>query len=246
MLHNPIMVKLSNNHLEKKGWENASIKHPNGVTPWFTYGALNFLADIITPDLSVFEYGSGSSTIFFNCNVKKVVSVEHDARWAEKLLSLNNNCDIRIRQKDYINGVRHEDLMRRYKAQDFIEPRGNPDHDVLHGLVSQGFEGYAAELLTEPHQSFDIIVVDGMARQLCGFVAADVIKDDGFIILDNSDRWQYNSLQRYLVNKGFGRIDFWGAGPKNTVDWCTSFFSRKFLLNNLHVERPAGTGDLGW
>ena len=100
--------------------------------------------------------------------------------------------------------------------------------------------------MTEPHQSFDIIVVDGMARQLCGFVAADVIKDDGFIILDNSDRWQYNSLQRYLVNKGFGRIDFWGSGPKNTVDWCTSFFSRKFLLNNLHVERPAGTGDLGW
>lgn len=247
---NPAAIKLSRSHLNTKGWENASTQYSDTITPWFTYPALDFLGDILKPESNVFEYGAGLSSIFFNCNAKKVVSVEHDANWARKILALNSKCDIRVREINYKSNVDFKNIMKRYQEHKFNEPlrpsSRRSDHDILHGLLTSGFEGYVAELLTEPHKSFDIIVVDGMARQLCGFIAADVIADDGIIILDNSDRWQYNSLQRYLIEQGFGRIDFWGPGAVNTFTWCTSFFSKRFSLNNLHIERPVGTGDLGW
>jgi len=49
------------------------------------------------------------------------------------------------------------------------------------------------------------------------YLAAEYVSEDGMIILDNSDRWQYNDLQHYLIQaKKVKRIDFQGLGPLNT------------------------------
>jgi len=52
--------------------------------PWVCYGLIAFLRERLTPDLSVFEFGSGSSTLFFARRVARVRSVEHDRRWLER------------------------------------------------------------------------------------------------------------------------------------------------------------------
>ena len=33
--------------------------------PWFSYAAIDFLEDYLQPEMSVFEYGTGGSTLFF-------------------------------------------------------------------------------------------------------------------------------------------------------------------------------------
>ena len=53
--------------------------------PWYTYAAINFLTPRITPDLSVFEFGSGQSTLWWATRVEHVVSIEHDAKWFERV-----------------------------------------------------------------------------------------------------------------------------------------------------------------
>lgn len=53
--------------------------------PWMNYSAIAFLESRLTPDLSVFEFGSGNSTRFFAGLVRKVVSVECDRDWYEKV-----------------------------------------------------------------------------------------------------------------------------------------------------------------
>jgi len=49
--------------------------------PWFTYPSLSFLAGRIKPDMSVFEYGSGYSTLWWSKRVARVVSCEHHIEW---------------------------------------------------------------------------------------------------------------------------------------------------------------------
>ena len=53
--------------------------------PWFSYGAIDYLACAITPDWQVFEYGSGGSTVFFARRAAHVVCVENDAAWHTKV-----------------------------------------------------------------------------------------------------------------------------------------------------------------
>jgi hypothetical protein len=53
--------------------------------PWITYPAIAFLERRVRPDVSVFEYGCGASTLWWARRVARVVSVEHDAEWARKV-----------------------------------------------------------------------------------------------------------------------------------------------------------------
>jgi hypothetical protein len=53
--------------------------------PWYTYGFISFLEPRLTPEMRVFEYGSGNSTRWYSRRVKEVVAVEHDPAWASKV-----------------------------------------------------------------------------------------------------------------------------------------------------------------
>ncbi len=46
--------------------------------PLVTFKSRLWLESYLKPDMTVFEYGSGNSTIFLSSRVKRLVSVEHD------------------------------------------------------------------------------------------------------------------------------------------------------------------------
>lgn len=78
-------------YLASIGWFNAFDKHQavdkdGNPIPWVTYSFIDFITPRISKDLSVFEYGSGSSTFFYAKKAKKVVSVEHDELWLNKVI----------------------------------------------------------------------------------------------------------------------------------------------------------------
>jgi hypothetical protein len=47
-------------------------------TPWFNYDAIDFLKSYITKGMTVLEFGSGGSTLFFSDHCKSVVSIEEE------------------------------------------------------------------------------------------------------------------------------------------------------------------------
>jgi hypothetical protein len=51
--------------------------------PWYTYPALEYLRQLDFSGKTVFEYGSGHSTLFWCARAARVVSVEHDRGWYE-------------------------------------------------------------------------------------------------------------------------------------------------------------------
>lgn len=51
--------------------------------PWYTYAAIDFIASRLKPQMTVFEYGSGNSTLWYAERVAHVTACEHDPQWAE-------------------------------------------------------------------------------------------------------------------------------------------------------------------
>ena len=49
--------------------------------PWYTYPAIEYLKQLDFAGRSVFEYGSGNSTLFWASVAARVVSVEDDEKW---------------------------------------------------------------------------------------------------------------------------------------------------------------------
>jgi hypothetical protein len=241
------IYRLTNNYLERQGWFLNVPADSEGYTPWFTYPAVSFLKDIISPEVKVFEFGSGYSTLYFNKNAGECFSVEHDRGWANHLLKINPAANIVVCEEGAAPLAEALNYFAEFAKENFLMPTiSDRNHNIQHGLLNLEFSSYASQLTARPCGYFDIIVVDGMARLLTGYLAAQFLSENGYIILDNSDRWRYNDLQRYLIRMGFGRVDFWGVGPVNDYPWCTSFFSKQFGIKNHRVDRPAGSGELGW
>jgi protein-L-isoaspartate O-methyltransferase len=68
------------------GWlESLADKHPRtkkGYTiPWMNYAVIHLLKQRLTQKLTLFEYGSGYSTLFYARLVQHVTSVEYDHEW---------------------------------------------------------------------------------------------------------------------------------------------------------------------
>ncbi len=76
--------------LKESGWlrsfdEGQPVDAQGGPVPWMVYPAVDFLAPRLRSDMSVFEYGSGNSTLWWAARVREVVSCEHDQAWYEKI-----------------------------------------------------------------------------------------------------------------------------------------------------------------
>jgi hypothetical protein len=55
--------------------------------PWFTYPAIDFLSQLDLAGRTVFEWGSGASTLFWAGRARSVVSVESEPEWHQRVAS---------------------------------------------------------------------------------------------------------------------------------------------------------------
>jgi hypothetical protein len=154
--------------------------------PWFSYAAIDFLEDFIEPHMTVCEYGSGGSTLFFANRAKSVFSIEDNARWYEL-----------VSRRLEENGITNAQM--KLCPFDFKNPVGFEHSEYLHAL---------------PDRKFDIIVVDGSEewtkiRPICFEKAEGRIKQGGIIVVDDS--WRYPGL-REQNNARSHRI-FQSVGP---------------------------------
>jgi hypothetical protein len=88
------------------GWFNAfnsksSIDRNNNPIPWTTYPFIEFIAPRLNKKLTVFEYGSGNSTLFYAARVKNITTVEHDKSWYEKMIKqIPKNVNLIFEEED--------------------------------------------------------------------------------------------------------------------------------------------------
>ncbi len=153
--------------------------------PWLVFRCIDFLEQWLRKDMKVYEYGSGGSTLFFAAHVNKVWSVDHDQEWYK--ITKQSLADGQIKNVDYklLEGVPDKD----FNKKNPLDPTSNLSaRREFRGL---SFDAYVNSIDEFDDQYFDLVVVDGRARQSCILHAVPKIKKGGILLLDNADRRYY-------------------------------------------------------
>jgi hypothetical protein len=131
--------------------------------------------------MKVFEWGSGGSTLYYSCKAGQVVSVEHNKKWYRRIkkeLFGTKNVTYLYR-KPIEKKDRYKSFKKRFKGF--------------------SFKNYVTTIDSYENNEFDLISIDGRAREMCICHATPKVKLGGYIILDNADRIEYApAINKYL------------------------------------------------
>lgn len=132
-----------------------------------------FLSHIKKTD-KVLEYGSGVSTLQIAFFCKKIISIEHNKEWYDKLANrIPDNCTLFLRRPNlpYIEG--NED--------------GNYEEfkDYINAPINYG--------------PFDIILIDGRARNECAKICHLIANKETFIFIHDFNRPEYQKVHDFLI-----------------------------------------------
>ncbi len=146
--------------------------------PWWTYRAIETVDDWLSArpnPARVFEYGSGASTVWLARRAGEVHSVEHHRAFAELMhAELVSHPNASVRVVEAVPSGRP------------VVPSAKEGHEGL------DFAGYVAAIDDVPG-SFDLVVIDGRAREACLAAAVGRVARDGLIVFDNSRRRRYRA-----------------------------------------------------
>lgn len=79
----------SRSYVRSTGWVASNkLKRPvdrlGNPIPWWTYPSISFIACRLPANLSIFEYGTGGSSVWLAGRATRVAAVEHDPQWVEE------------------------------------------------------------------------------------------------------------------------------------------------------------------
>lgn len=141
-------------------------------------------------NITIFEYGSGSSTLFFEDYFTNIYSVEHDENWYKVISKHIKKAKVFFVPPVKSNNPSTSSLKIGYKKLDFT--------DYVNFIDKIGLR-------------FDIIFIDGRARQECLKIAKNYLNPNGIIVLDDSNRNRYEKAisvfypnNKIIQLKGFG------------------------------------------
>lgn len=144
--------------------------------PWWTYRSIDVVDAwmLARPaPIRAFEYGSGASTFWLANRADEVISIEHHRGFAEVIgppLTALPAVTMRLVEPVPSGHPRIGSTKLGHQGSDF--------YDYVHAI-----DDYAG--------SFDVIVIDGRAREACLEVASSRLATGGVIVFDNSHRKRY-------------------------------------------------------
>jgi len=98
-----------------------------------------------------------------------------------------------------------------------------PHNCTIESVTSTDPEVYSKRIF-DFDQKFDIVIVDAIFRNESMINCIPALSEGGVIILDDSERNEYQSTIKEMLILGFKKIDFWGMAPGVTFNKCTSIF----------------------
>lgn len=181
--------------------------------PWWVYRAAERVDEFLTDTAGkagqgrVFEYGSGASTVWLAGRAAEVHSVEHHPEFSEFMAK-------KLADLPHVT-LRHVPAVPVRPGQPAI---------LSHRFGSRGldFTDYV-HAIDQVEGEFDLIVIDGRAREACLRRAVPRLAADGLLVFDNSGRRRY---QQALRSCGLRIETLRGAAPCLPYPSVTSLLSR--------------------
>jgi hypothetical protein len=190
-------------------WNRSFLTPPlEDEIPWVNYTAIDMLRRILRPDMRVFEYGTGGSTLFFARRVAALVSVEHDPGWAgavREAMTKNKHCawemlEIAPAPLPESAAVVPEDPASYCSAVD----EG----------TSLSFKEYASAIDRFEDGSFDLVLVDGRARPSCAMHAIPKVAEGRYLLVDDIERDRYAWIRDRMKELGWELALLTGPRPR--------------------------------
>jgi hypothetical protein len=155
---------------------------------------------------SMLEWGAGGSTLYFSKLVNKLVSIENDNGWYNKLQPhLDANVDLHyVHQHE----EKFDDELDK-NASDILKGDGGNMKSFINSngrinWITRGridwhcYMDYIKKPLELEYRDYDIILVDGRARAMCAYLAKDLLKDDGYLLFhDFNTRPYYHGILKW-------------------------------------------------
>jgi predicted O-methyltransferase YrrM len=167
--------------------------------PWLTPASVRFISGQLNPKMAAFEFGSGRSTAWFARRIRKVVSVEHNPHWYR-----TTGDQIR---KDSLTNVK-----------------------IIHIPITgtDDRRRYAESILYSEESSFDLVLIDGAARDICTIAALSRIRPGGLLVIDNVNRYLPSESRapgsRSIEDGPLNELwaDIWKRTSKWPLTWTSS------------------------
>jgi hypothetical protein len=197
----------SKSYLKTSGWFKSSFQKKcidkNGkAIPWWAYGATKFLENKISPNLKVFEFGSGYSTLWLANKVIDLTSIDDNQTWINLLKS---------KIPSNVNLIYSETEDTKYGNRTFLP-------------IGQTKYNYSKEI-NKYNKKFDIIIIDGVDRNNCIVESLKNLSSCGVIILDNLElSYLMTDAMDLIYKDGFKLLDFWGISPGISHESGTGIF----------------------
>jgi predicted O-methyltransferase YrrM len=165
--------------------------------PWWSFRAIEY-ADKVFPGKTVFEFGTGGSTIRYAQVCKSVTSVEDNQEWLNIV-------------QDRVNNKKITNVNLLYHYFDFDKPKDFASSNYLKAY--------------DPSKKYDVVVIDGQDQSFkerieCFKYVEPTIKEGGMIVVD--DWWRYVELLH--SNKAKSIKVFESVGPCRYGVTSTAFF----------------------
>lgn len=81
------VLEFNYGHLESKK-SRTSVNLKKEPIPWFTYPAIEYLAQLDLSKKTMLEWGAGNSSLFFSERVQALTSIEHNSEWFNQVKEL--------------------------------------------------------------------------------------------------------------------------------------------------------------
>ena len=161
-------LKEIRNNLKGKEWRISN------QVPYLKYRELEIFTGIFRDlkPLRILEWGAGFSTLHFPRLMNypfKWHSVEHDEQWYNQLITLNQNPDVLI-------------TLRKPHNYPYTDEHGDGSYEDFRDYIETPDDG----------TKYDLIIIDGRARNECLLKAMTIISDGGIILLHDANRLRYH------------------------------------------------------
>jgi predicted O-methyltransferase YrrM len=173
----------------------------NPDAPWLTSESVAFLERWLRPDLVGFEWGSGRSTAWFARRVRRLISIEHDPRWYEKVARRLDETGVAAKVSYHHIPVDHV---------------ADQDHP------------YVAAMSEHRDRTLNFCLVDGLTilRAHCALACLSKLERGGILIVDNANWFLPREPGSRAPNSrgpadGYASNE-WQAFDRRVADWpCT-------------------------
>lgn len=191
--------------------------------PWWTYQAVDHVSGFLAGrgyEARVFEYGSGASTVWLGRRCSSLDAVEHHVDWADRVRALVQEAPgLRCTPTLHVPPVPAVAPGAVARV-----PSGAPSGRGL------DFAAYV-DVVHDVGGLFDLVTVDGRAREASLLASLEHVAPDGLLLLDDAQRPRYRDVVRQAEAQGWYSLRTRGATPCQPVP-------RETVLLSRHPFRP--------